>query len=847
MSGLRRLVSASLLGLAVMLALLAGGASARGGAAPPHASDLVEVVVTLPQPPLAQALRDDRALAAAVGRPHALDLRAPAAVSYLRRLASAQGALQSQLARSVPQARVRWHYSLTLNGVSVVLPRSQLSRLRALPGATVWPTVTYHALPDARASAPAASALNRTPTLIGATALWGPDLATAGQGMKIAIIDDGIDQTHPFFSPAGFSYPAGYPKGNTAYTTPKVIVARAFPSPSTSWKYADRPFDPVYSEHATHVAGIAAGDRDTLSTGARGKVRVSGIAPRAYLGNYKALTVPTKDYGLDGNSPEIAKAIEQAVADGMNVINLSLGEVEIEPSRDAVVQALQNAAVMGVVPVVAAGNEFDGSGRGSIDSPASAPDAITVAASSEGGNGAGDDEIASFSSSGPTPVSLQMKPDVTAPGENILSSIPRAAWDVWDGTSMATPHVAGAAALLMQRHPLWTVAQVKSALASTGDPVYTATGGAEVPTTREGGGRIDLVRADAPLVFTAPTGLSWGLVRRGFAGTKQLLVADAGGGLAPWSVSVAVQAAPSGATVTPTAATVVPGASIGVTLAVSRTAAEGEATGFVVLQRGSDVRRVPFWFRVEAPKLALDAHTTLAGPGVYQGDTAGKPARVSAYRYPERGIVSGVPTDLSGPEQVFRFRLRKPVANFGVAVLGHAKNVRVSPRIVHAGDENRLVGPTGLPAAINPYVGVPRPYPVVGAVMPLPGAYDIVFDTPAGGKPGRFQFRFWVNDTTPPTVTLQRASVRAGEPIRLSVRDAGAGVDPQSLVVSRDGKQVPFTYARGTVSLDTATLTPGRHRIALTVSDYQEAKNMEDVGPVLPNTRVFRATVTVRP
>ncbi len=848
MSGLGRPSPASLLGLAAVVALLAtGGASARAGAPAAAAGPrVVEVVVTLPRPPLALAVARDRQLAAAVLRSRSLDVRAPAAVSYLRTLASAQRALETRLAETVPGARVRWHYGVALDGVSVLLPSSELPRLRALPGATVWPTLTYHSLGGAGSAAAAAPALNRTPALIGATTLWGPDLATAGEGMKIGIIDDGIDQTHPFFDPTGFAYPPGFPKGNAAYTTPKVIVARAFPSPSTSWRYAATPFDPQFSEHATHVSGIAAGDYHTLSNGPRGRVYVSGIAPKAYLGNYKVLTVPTKDYGLDGNSPEIAKGIDQAVADGMNVINLSLGEPEIEPRRDIVVRALDNAAAAGVVPVVAAGNDFQLSGRGSISSPANAPAAIAVAASSEGDGGPAD-EIASFSSSGPTPISLEMKPDVTAPGEGILSSIPHASWDVWDGTSMATPHVAGAAALLMERHPLWTVEQVKSALASTGDPVHLPGTQTEVATTREGGGRIDLVRADSPLVFTQPTSLSWGLVRRGFVGTKHLLVTDAGGGLAPWSASVAAQSLPPGVTVAPTATSVVAGTSLGVTLAVAKSAAEGEATGFVLLTRGSDVRRVPFWFHVEAPQLGLDRATTIRRGGLYRGDTAGKPSNVSSYRYPDRGTSSGVATDLGGPEQVFRFVLRKRVANFGVVVLWHAPGVRVTPRLVRAGDENRLVGATGLPVAINPYVGLPRPYPVVGAVLPLPGAYDVVFDTPTGTTPGRFLFRLWVNDTTPPSVKLLHATVRAGEPIRFAVHDTGSGVDPQSIVVDRDGNQVPFAYAHGVVSLDTATLAAGTHRVELTVSDYQESKNMEDVGPVLPNTRDVHVTVTVTP
>src|SRR5205814_1666571 len=118
-------------------------------------------------------------------------------------------------------------------------------------------------------------------------------------------------------------------------------------------------------------------------------------------------------------------------------------------------------------------------------------------------------------SAGPTPVSLEMKPDVTAPGVNVISSLPQSTWAAWSGTSMASPHVAGAAAVLMQRHPTWTVEQIKSALESTGDPVHAPGSSNEVQATREGGGRIDLARADDPLVFTDPTGLSFGLVKAG--------------------------------------------------------------------------------------------------------------------------------------------------------------------------------------------------------------------------------------------------------------------------------------------------------------------------------------------
>src|SRR5213079_3328302 len=136
--------------------------------------------------------------------------------------------------------------------------------------------------------------------------------------------------------------------------------------------------------------------------------------------------------------------------------------------RDIVVKAIDAAAAAGVVPVIAAGNDFEEAGRGSVGSPGTAPEAITVAASTEGDNGPAD-VIAGFSSSGPSPISLQLKPDVTAPGVDILSSLPGDQWSNhdWSGTSMASPHVAGAVAVLRQRHPTWTPAQLRSALEST--------------------------------------------------------------------------------------------------------------------------------------------------------------------------------------------------------------------------------------------------------------------------------------------------------------------------------------------------------------------------------------------
>ena len=283
--------------------------------------------------------------------------------------------------------------------------------------------------------------------------------------MKIGIIDDGLDQSHPFFNPAGFTMPAGFPKGNTAYTTPKVIVARAFApaEPDVEVRATRRSTRSTRSTRRTSPASPPATTaRSRTARAARS--RVSGVAPDAYLGNYKVLTVPT-----DRRRPRRQRAGDRAGSrrpckDGMDVINLSLGEPEIEPSRDIVVTgARRTPPTPGVVPVVAAGNDFDDSAAAPSAPPGSAPQAITAAAVDDGTEARR--RIASFSSGGPTPVSLQLKPDVTAPGVDILSSVPRAtAWDVFSGTSMASPHVAGAAALLRQRHPTWTVAQIKSAL-----------------------------------------------------------------------------------------------------------------------------------------------------------------------------------------------------------------------------------------------------------------------------------------------------------------------------------------------------------------------------------------------
>ena len=716
-----------------------------------------------------------------------------------------------------------------LNGLAVVAPHGAVARIAALPGVR-----------DVQASVRYYRSLFRSPQVIGAPQIWGPSLATAGEGIKIGILDDGVDRTHPFFSPAGFAMPAGYPKGNRAYTTAKVIVARSFPPPGAGWKYAKVPFDPTESDHGTHVAGIAAGDYSTSASGSAGPVKVSGIAPRAYIGNYRVLTVPTGSFGLDGNSPEIVAGIEQAVRDGMNVINLSLGEPEITPSRDIVVQAINAAAAAGVVPVVAAGNDYDSVGPGSVGSPGSASRAITVAAATKGR------VIATFSAGGPTPVSLGLKPDVTGPGAAILSSVPRreGSWRFFDGTSMASPHVAGAAAVLLQRHPDWTVAEVKSALVTTGSPVLRGPR-REAPPTREGGGMIWLPRADRPLLFARPTGLSFGLLRRGSRAALRLALADAGGGAGAWRVAVRQIARSPRVTLHAPRSVAVPGR-LTLRAVVSGRAPARDGSGFVVLTRAGTTRRIPYWLRVTVPRLATERHTLLRRPGVYSGDTRGRPARVNSYRYPAAPRPLGVTQRLPGPEQVFRFVVRGRVANAGAAVVSQAPGSHVAPRLVRAGNEDRLAGYTALPIRLNPYqadfFGLE---PVVSVFRPAPGAYDLVFDTVSRRAAGRFTFRFWIDDTRPPTVRLLTRTVRGGR-VLLRITDRGSGVDVSSLVALVDGRprRIAYSPTRGVAQIALGRLGRGRHRLVITASDRQESKNNENAGATLPNTRRFVASFT---
>ncbi|MBA3475713.1 MAG: S8 family serine peptidase, partial [Actinobacteria bacterium] len=330
-----------------------------------HRRGLVTVILTLADPPLAAY---SRSLA---GRSSArrLSTSSVAAKAYVAKLRRAQQAATTTLKRAIPEAKVQRSYTILLNGLAVELPATELAKAAKLSFARgLYPSYRY------------TLALNRSPGVIGAGALAAAG-GGSGEGVKIAVVDDGVDPENRFFDPEGFSYPPGFPKGGTKWTTPKVIVARAFVGAGADER-SRLALDRQASFHGTHVAGIAAGDAGTTAPSGADHPEtagLSGVAPRAQIGNYRVFNVPTP-IGHVSNTPEIVAAFEAAVRDGMDVINFSGGGPQTDPASDALVEAVRNVAAAGVVPVISAGNDRDDYGLGSAGSPGTAPDAISVAA-----------------------------------------------------------------------------------------------------------------------------------------------------------------------------------------------------------------------------------------------------------------------------------------------------------------------------------------------------------------------------------------------------------------------------------------------------------------------------------
>lgn len=570
----------------LLLALIAQPFSvpARGEASPPGTRAIIRLA-DLPLALYEGGIGDYTPTAPQVAGQRRLDVDAPASRAYLDYLQERQTAFCAALEKTLPGAKVEYRFRILLNGLAISLPqpdRRTWETLRRLPGVIgVYPERAYRL------------ALDQSVPLIGAPALWEVlgGVEHAGEGVKIAISDTGIYTSNPFFSPTTFQYPPGFPKGDARYTTPKVIVARAYFRPHDPPAPGEPPTPIDNHGHGTHVAGIAAGVAGTSTP----MGPLSGVAPRAWLMNYKIFYYARSGGDPVAYTPEIVASMEDAVADGADVYNGSWGgTADFAPEADPMVLAAEAMVRAGVVAVFAAGN--DGANTATINSPAIGPNVIAAGATTTGRWGRRPDDLWSGSSRGPA-IGLALKPDLVAPGFGIYSSL-RSYFGTLAGTSMAAPHVAGAAALLRQSHPDWSPAQIKAALMNTAEvEIHEGSGAARI--TGQGAGRIALAQAHDPGFLLSPPGLSFGQARAG-AVISRTITAQNVGASGIYSVTVESLSDTPGVTVTASISRWL-ASGIGefaVYLEADSTAVPGEREGRIWLAQGERRLHVPWWVRV---------------------------------------------------------------------------------------------------------------------------------------------------------------------------------------------------------------------------------------------------------
>jgi serine protease AprX len=370
---------------------------------------------------------------------------------------------KDELKQFGPYGQVKKTFN-SINAIYVTVSPSLLAILQADPNVKyVSPNRSHR------------SFLDLTTTAVSASVAW--QSGFDGSGVGIAIIDSGIALKHDLTRPDGVGS--------------RVIYSENFATGQTDASDG-------YG-HGTHVAGIA-GSSGRDSSGITFKRTFKGVAPNVNLINLRVL-----DQNGAGLESDVISAIQQAInlknTYNIRVINLSLGRPVFESYKlDPLCQAVEAAWQAGIVVVTAAGNygrddSLHTKGYGTIASPGNDPYVITVGAMKTNGTYyTSDDTIASYSSKGPTLVDHIVKPDLVAPGNQVISlmapnstlalSYPKTLisnstfetigasgssgnYFMLSGTSMATPVVSGAAALLIQQHPSLTPDQVKARLMKT--------------------------------------------------------------------------------------------------------------------------------------------------------------------------------------------------------------------------------------------------------------------------------------------------------------------------------------------------------------------------------------------
>ncbi|MFJ7159963.1 S8 family peptidase [Streptomyces sp. NPDC101118] len=424
--------------------------------------------------------------------------------------------------------------------------------------------------------------LERSTRQVNATAAWAAGYD--GKGTRVAVLDTGADTAHPDL------------KG-------RVAASENFTDSDTA---DDR------QGHGTHTISTVGGSG--AASGGAGK----GVAPGAELLNGKVLN--DGGYGLDS---WIIAGMEWAVAHKADVVSMSLGDPSQRDCTDPLAAAAEALSrTSGALFVIAAGNS--GPGPNTVSSPGCAPSALTVGAVDR------DDSTAYFSSRGPAGLAHTLKPEIAAPGVGISAAAAGGrgvyAYQSMSGTSMATPHVAGAAAIVKQRHPDWTGAQIKAAL--------TGSANTELPgDAREtGAGRLDVLAAVRTTVTSAPAvqggSFNWPQDR---SDRTTVQVPYTNHGTTPVTLSLAVRkvtghdgsAVRSGvARLGRTTVTVPAGATVGVPLALDPTARltraqYGDVTGRIVATAKGVSVSTPFSLHVQPETVTLRVKLV---------DRAGKPA-----------------------------------------------------------------------------------------------------------------------------------------------------------------------------------------------------------------------------
>jgi subtilisin family serine protease len=578
-----------------------------------------------------------------------IDFNSSTVKSNRARLSALRNDFKAWLRANAPKVTVTGEYDISLNAVAVKLNGTPLNTLRAAPMVT---RVELQGLYYPTAADPDLSIIDAEQawTLVGGA-------ANAGAGVKIAIVDSGIDVQHPCFSDAG--YASQNQLGDRRFTNNKIIAAKVFNNKTPQQSFTAEAID----SHGTHVAGTAACNHNTAATvdGVDIPYDMSGVAPRALLGNYNVFPGTTGS----ARSEDIMNALESAYADGFDIANMSLGG-GANGIQDLLTIAVDNLDEANMVVAVAAGNS--GPGHFTIESPGSAARALTAgsstvphfvgapvtvsgatygAASGEfevveadltaqlgvatgttnglstactplnvtltgtialvsrgvcafstkirnaqnagaaavlvANNQQGDptamasdgtpnqptipaymvslgtgqailgedgaattisaslayfsttnvDFMSGTSGQGPTDVDFRVKPDVVAPGVNVLSSIPVSFCDgdpcfaFFQGTSMATPHLAGSAAIVRQLYPQLDASEVRSAIVNTAEQGVLKTFDTGVPVTDPqvgGAGRENLLSAVNARVALDPVSVSFGAVPSGSGQTRTVNV-----------------------------------------------------------------------------------------------------------------------------------------------------------------------------------------------------------------------------------------------------------------------------------------------------------------------------------